>query len=291
MARGASFLPDEGVYGSLLPWMIAVMVFLSGIAVSGALSLHDATQGWRLNISHNLTVQVVAPDRATREVETEAALAVLRDTPGVARADRLDDAVARALLDPWIGSIAVGSDLPIPTLVDVYAEPGAALDFAALEARLEAAAPSARLDRHEEWLGDLLSLSNFLQWISAAVLVLVSLTTIAIVAFATHSGLEAHRDIIEVVHLIGARDAQIAGAYQWRFLMIGLKGGLLGAGFVALAFGAIYFASLNLESDVLPKLMPSSNAMIAVAVLPFVSAIITMVTSWFAVLRFLIRLV
>lgn len=290
MARPASFLPSDGAYGSLLPWMIAVMVFLSGIAISGALSLRDATQGWQQNISHGLTLQVIAPDRVTREAETAAALAVLGDTSGVARAERLDDSAAGALLEPWIGSVDIDTDLPIPVLVDVYVEPGAALDLGALEARLKAVAPSARIDSHEEWLGDLLSLSDLLQWISGAVLILVSMTTIAIVAFATHAGLAAHRDIIEVVHLIGARDAQIASAYQWRFLIIGLKGGLLGTGFVALAFGAIYLASLNLESDVLPKLMPSTNAMIAVAMLPFSSAIITMVTSWFAVLRSLIRL-
>lgn len=289
--RAANFLPDDGAYGSLLPWMIAVMVFLSGIAVSGALSLRDATQGWQQNVSHNLTVQIVAPNRVTREAEATAALTVLSDTSGIARAERLGDAAAAALLEPWIGNVDIESDLPIPAMVDVYVTPDAVLDLGALEKRLKAVAPSAQLDSHEEWLGDLLSLSNLLQWISGAVLVLVSMTTIAIVAFATHSGLAAHRDIIEVVHLIGARDAQIAGAYQWRFLMIGLKGGLLGAGFVALAFGAIHFASLNLGSDVLPKLMPSRNAMIAVALLPFISAIITMVTSWFAVLRSLIRLV
>lgn len=289
--RAANFLPDDGAYGSLLPWMIAVMVFLSGIAISGALSLSDATQGWRQNISHNLTVQIVAPNRATREAEAGAVLEVLRDTRGVARAERLDDAAAAALLEPWIGNVDINSDLPIPAMVDVYVSPDAVLDLAALGRRLKVVAPSSQLDSHEEWLGDLLSLSNLLQWISAAVLVLVSMTTIAIVAFATHSSLAAHRDIIEVVHLIGARDAQIAGAYQWRFLMIGLKGGLLGAGFVAMAFGAIYMASLNLDSDVLPRLMPSRNAVIAVAALPAVSAIITMVTSWFAVLRSLIRLV
>ena len=289
MLRGDNFLPKESVYGGLLPWMIAVMVFLSGVAVSGALSVRDAAGGWRDNLSRSMTVQIVATDAEQREKETEAALAVLNETPEISSAEMLGEADIAALLEPWVGGGDIAAELPVPALIDVYLEPGQALDIAALEARLSEVAPSAVLDSHQKWLSDLLRLSDILQWISGSVLILVGMTTIAIVVFATHAGLAAHRDIIEVVHLIGARDGQIAKAYQWRFLTIGLKGGLLGIVFVFAAFAAIYFASANLGSALLPRLTPSLSALLAVAALPFASALITMVTARIAVLRSLTR--
>lgn len=285
MLRGDNFLPKESIYGGLLPWMIAVMVFLSGVAVSGALSIRDAAEGWRDNLSRSLTVQIVATDAAKREEETQAALGVLAETPEILSAELLSDEDVASLLEPWLGAGDIASKLPVPALIDVYIAPDAALDLDALGLRLGAVAPSAVLDSHQKWLSDLLRLSDILQWISGSILILVGLTTVAIVAFATHAGLAAHRDIIEVVHLIGARDAQIARAYQWRFLTIGLKGGLLGVVFVLAAFASIYLASANLGSVLLPRLTPSTNALFAVAALPPAAALITMVTARIAVIR------
>lgn len=285
MLRGDDFLPKESIYGGLLPWMIAVMVFLSGVAVSGALSIRDAAEGWQDNLSRSLTVQIVATDQVQRKEETEAALAVLAETPEIDSAELLGEEAVAALLEPWLGAGNIAAELPIPALIDVYIVPGATLDLDALGERLGAVAPSAVLDSHQKWLSDLLRLSDILQWISGSILILVGLTTVAIVAFATHAGLAAHRDIIEVVHLIGARDSQIARAYQWRFLSIGLKGGLLGVVFVLAAFAAIYLASDNLGSVLLPRLTPSTNAFFAVAALPLAAAFITMVTARIAVLR------
>lgn len=261
------------------------MVFLSGVAVSGALSIRDAAGGWRDNLSRTLTVQIVATDQAQREQETQAALGVLAETPEIESAALLGDQEVASLLEPWLGASDITSKLPVPALIDVYIAPGASLDHGSLGERLAAVAPSAVLDSHQKWLSDLLRLSDILQWISASILFLVGLTTVAIVAFATHAGLAAHRDIIEVVHLIGARDQQIARAYQWRFLMIGLKGGLLGVLFNLAAFAAIYMASANLGSVLLPRLTPSTSALFAVAALPLAAAFITMVTARIAVLR------
>ena len=261
------------------------MVFLSGVAVSGALSIRDSAESWRDDLSRSLTVQIVATDKQQREKETESALGILVDTPEILRAELLGDEEVASLLEPWLGTGDIASKLPIPALIDVYIVPGAALDVEALGQQLASVAPSALLDSHQKWLNDLLRLSDILQWISASILVLVGLTTVAIVSFATHAGLAAHRDIIEVIHLIGARDRQIARAYQWRFLAISLKGGLLGVLFVLAAFTAIYIASANLGSVLLPRLTPSTSALIAVAVLPVAAAFVTMVTVRIAVLR------
>jgi cell division transport system permease protein len=60
--------------------------------------------------------------------------------------------------------------------------------------------------------------------------------TVLAVTFATRGALAANRAVIEVLHFIGAKNGFIAGHFQRRFLMIGLKGGLAGGASALLLF-------------------------------------------------------
>ena len=63
-----------------------------------------------------------------------------------------------------------------------------------------------------------------------AVLTLVLTATVLSVAFATRGAMATNRHIVEVLHLIGAKDGFIAGQFQSHFLLLGLQGGALGGG-------------------------------------------------------------
>src|SRR5262249_30685269 len=54
--------------------------------------------------------------------------------------------------------------------------------------------------------------------------------TVLSVTFATRAAVVTNRPVIEVLHLIGAKDSFIAGHFQRHFLQLGLKGGLIGGG-------------------------------------------------------------
>jgi cell division transport system permease protein len=62
------------------------------------------------------------------------------------------------------------------------------------------------------------------------VLLLVLAATVLSVTFATRAAISTNRPVIEVLHLIGARDNFIAGHFQRHFLRLGLEGGLIGGG-------------------------------------------------------------
>jgi cell division transport system permease protein len=49
----------------------------------------------------------------------------------------------------------------------------------------------------------------------------------------------ANRPIIEVLHLIGAKDGFIAGEFQRHFLKLGIKGGAIGGGAAMALFGLV----------------------------------------------------
>ena len=65
---------------------------------------------------------------------------------------------------------------------------------------------------------------------------LVLAATVLSVTFATKGAMAANRPIVEVLHLIGAKDGFIAGEFQRHFLLLGIKGGAIGGGLAMALF-------------------------------------------------------
>jgi len=74
------------------------------------------------------------------------------------------------------------------------------------------------------------------------ILVLMLAATVLSVTFATRGAMAANRPIVEVLHLIGAKDGFIAGEFQRHFLLLGIKGGLIGGGAAMVLFALVGFA-------------------------------------------------
>ncbi len=290
MARQVIFLQGDRIYSALLPWVIGVMVFLSGLVLVAGLQLASIAGEWRATLSQSLTIQIMEADTKRQEGEVQAAASLLTNTPGVAVVTVLSPDDTRALLEPWLGSEIVADDLPIPRMIDVVLDPETAIDVKALAAKIVAVAPSARVDSHEHWLGDLLSLAVAAQWISAAIIAFVVLATIAIVVFATRASLAAQEDTVEIVHMMGAKDAMIAKAFQNRFLVVGVRGGLIGVALVAFVFLVLYGISLNINSAYLPGITADIGTFIALAILPPAAGILTMATARYTVMRALMTM-
>ena len=66
-------------------------------------------------------------------------------------------------------------------------------------------------------------------------LAVVLAATVLSVAFATRGAMSSNRPIVEVLHFVGAKEAYIASQFQRHFLVLGLKGGIIG-GLAAIAF-------------------------------------------------------
>lgn len=274
----------------LLPWIIAFMVYLAGLALSGALVVGDALRAWERSRTGMLTVEVPAAADGSTELRLEKALEVLHETEGVVRATALTRAELVALLEPWLGEGRVAQGLPLPGLIDVTVAPGAALDLAALERRVAAAVPGASVDDPERWLRPLVNAARSVQAVAAAVVILVVAALAVTVVLATRTGLSVHHEAIEVLHLIGAQDWYVARQFQVHALWLGLKGGLVGAGLAALTVVGIASAGADLETALLPRVELGPAGWAALAALPLMTALLAMITARVTVLRVLVRL-
>ncbi len=219
-----------------LPWVVALMAYLAGLAGVGIIAAHATMRAAEASLAETMTLQVPAE---TSNARLETVLALLRQTKGIAAARLLAPAETARLLEPWLGPKVPLEQLPVPRLIDVRVDPAAPPDLAALRPQLASVLPEARLDDHGGPLGVVRSSAGRVELVLSAVIV-VALGLIAMSAvYAVRTGLAIQRAAIEVVHLLGAPDIEVARQFAIRYLELGLLGGAIGIAAATLTAAAL----------------------------------------------------
>lgn len=295
---------DRDAAAKFLPWILGFMVYLAALAVGSALVVDRLAAHWQSGLTGNLTVEVPFTDDVSvtqRSEILDKVIDLLSATPGVAGTTLLDDREIAQLLEPWLGPEASELDIPLPAMIAVTLREDAGLDQAQLQRDLTAIQPGAKVDTHADWIADALDFLRGLKLLAALLTGLVLTATALTIVFVTRTGLSIHRNVIEVVHLIGAPDAYIAGQFQAQSLRLGLLGGIVGT---LLAAGTIIGADRLLQSagsfggtdemgtvDLALDLQLLPWQWGIVALLPVATALIAMITARWTVLRSLARFI
>jgi cell division transport system permease protein len=273
-----------------MPWVIAIMMFLTVLAAAAGLGLGSAAGSLRASMGSRLTVQVMAANPDRREAEAAAALAALEHAPGVARVHRLTQAEMQKLLEPWLGGGALEADLPIPAMLDVDLAEGGGDRIDSLRSAIAAAAPSARTDSNATWLAPLGRLIGALRWLAMALVLLMIGATAATVVLAARAALDTHRSTIEVLHLMGATDVQVARLFQRRIALDALFGGLVGLAGAALVLVLLGSRVAALGSDLLGSVSLPPLAWLFLIALPILGVLLAMMVARATILRALGRM-
>ncbi len=290
---------DGDASGRFLPWLVAVMVYLAALALISAMTMSRAITHWQEGLSGTLTIQIphdqvprggpaskanAAPDAI------EPILQLLIATPGVREAKVLEPEEIERLLQPWLGAAAGLTDLPVPSLISVTFDTAAEPNLENLAREVSKISPGAVVDTHQSWLGKVRDLARTVQWVAVLVVALIVGCAIMIVAFATRMGLSVHGHVIQLLHLIGARDSYVASQFQAHVLTFALRGGIAG---LLLAVGTVFLAGRTLEGSeaiLLPEFVLQPLDWSALLLLPVIVAIVATVTARLTVLRTLGRM-
>jgi cell division transport system permease protein len=227
-------LIPEGRISGPMPWVIAIMLFLTLLVAAAGLTLADAARQGGTDLAQQVTIQIIEADPAARAGQRAGVAKALRGLPGISEVKPVPDAEVRALLEPWLGTGVIDADIPVPALVDVKFEavPDAAT-LRKLQQQLKPIAPATKLDSHSSWMAPFFDLMSALVWLSVGVLLLLFVATSAVVVLAVRSALNTHRETIEIMHMMGGTDLQAARLFQRRVALDALLGGV--AGFAAAA--------------------------------------------------------
>ncbi len=283
---------DKDASARFLPWLIAFMVYLATLALAAAIAVSNVAQAWDSGLAGKLTVQVPPASDGGRDQtqRIDAVLDALRQTPGVYSARQLSRAEMTVLLKPWLGEAADSADLPLPALIAVEVAPERAPELSSLQRRLAAAAAGSRVDDHQRTLGRLLEVARTLQLLAVLVVVLVGAAAVVTVVFVTRTGLSIHRNVIELLHLIGAHDAYVARQFQRHALRLGLTGGLVGLALAAATLWALARWVGQEAGAVVPELTLSRAQWLSLVAVPLGATLVAMLTARITVLRTLAKL-
>ena len=289
MGRGEAELIPQGRMSGPMPWVIAIMVAMTAIALAAGLALGNAVTVARAEIEGGVTVQIVEPRADVRAGQAKRAVAAIKDLPGIAGLRLVPQTELDALIEPWLGTgidDATGNAIPVPALIDVR------LDRQATPARLAAiakavmpVAPSAKIDAQSNWLKPVFDAMVSLQLLAMVLVGLLALALAAAVLLAARSALGANRDTIEIVHLLGGTDAQVARVFQ-RSIGYDAAGG----GAVGLVLAMVVIFALGRRFAGLGAGLVDNGALIwsdwlLLALVPLLATLLAMVTARLTVMH------
>jgi cell division transport system permease protein len=236
LRREVPLVPAESIAGRALVTVVAIMTFLASLTAGTAMLISDAAQDWRQSVAREMTIQIRPVVGRDLEAETAKAVDVARGARGVSTVQAFTKAQSEELLQPWLGSGLDLSELPVPRLIVVKLDPNGGLDVTALRKALSDKVVGASVDDHRLWLERLAIMSKTVVAIAVLIFLLVMVAMLLAVSFATRGAMAGNREIIEVLHFVGAADSYISRQFQRHFFRLGLRGGLLGGGTAILVF-------------------------------------------------------
>ncbi|MEZ6012476.1 MAG: cell division protein FtsX [Hyphomonas sp.] len=283
MARETSLLPVEDAREAALFFVVAALCFLAALAALSAKSTYGAARAWTAEVEGELTVTLQDVDRRA----AEDARKLIEKTEGVRAAHLLTKEEIDELLEPNFGSRGLPESLPLPQLIAVTADPGVTDMAPTLQRELAEAGYDSAVDEHADWAGDVRRVLAITRLIALTAVALLASTAIAVIAFATHAALLARRDIVDVLHLSGARDRFIASLFERRFWILGLRAGSVGA---LMALGAvaaaIFAAKANAaHAGLLPDLSLDFTDLVVLVLTPITAGLAARLAARITVIR------
>ncbi|MET0369879.1 MAG: cell division protein [Sphingobium sp.] len=282
-------LPEGRVAGPM-PWIIAIMMFLTILSAAAALGLGAAVRSMSADLAGRASVQIVEANAENRTALAAKVLAALEGSADVRRAKAVDPATLADQLRPWLGEEATSGDLPIPALIDIDLAPGDAdARIGRVRQLLSDLSAKVRLDPHAAFLQPLAGLLVAFGWLAIGIVLLMALATGAVVVLAARGAHDSHKATIDVLHLMGATDVQIARLFQRRIGLDALFGCAIGfvAALIVLAFLGWRLGSTG--SDLLGSVSLPWRGWLLLVALPVTGAILATVAARWTVLRALGR--
>jgi cell division transport system permease protein len=283
-SRPGPLLPRDRARDFALHFVIAVLCFLACLAAVGALAADRAAQGWARDIRGEATVQVIPRSGETGAAAAARAAEALAGARAVIEVAALERQKAEDLIRPWLGDVPL-DDLPIPHLVAVRLDPANPATGSELQRALAAAGVDATVDDHGLWLRDVEKAADGVRLTAIALFALMTAAAGAVIAFATRTGMAAAHEVVEVLHLTGAKDDFIAGLFQARYAKLGFIAGLWGAGAAALA--AAVMKLIGGGDGLTPALPLAWSDLLAVSPWPLVAATVAVVAARLTTMRLL----
>ncbi|HUX79761.1 MAG TPA: hypothetical protein VMW10_08480 [Alphaproteobacteria bacterium] len=275
----------KDIAASFVPKIVALMVYLGTLCFVFTLFMIYSTHSWESQFTHDLSIEIPTLPGSSSSVLQSRVLQLLNKTPGIKHAAAVPQKEMANLFHTLLGE-EINIDLfSLPVIIDVALDGKEVIDTQILETHLKNISPQIQLLDHRLWQSQVLSLIHTSILLALILTFLILFAALATTTFATRTSLLIHRQIIEVLSLIGATNAYIANQFQINALKQGLLASAVGS---FLAFSTFLGIATLLEKAGLPFSLNSSFFFQAVCVFilaPFLTAFAMMLSARRAVMK------
>jgi cell division transport system permease protein len=119
-------------------------------------------------------------------------------------------------------------------------------------------------------------------------MLLVILATSATVIYATRTSLDVHKPVIELLHLMGAKDRYIANLFAKRTLMLSFIGGIIGLIITFPALIGIGSLVAGIKGGIISEAHLTFNSWIILIFVPLFCSILSTITAYITVKKTLL---
>jgi len=246
----APIVPPGSVTGRSLLLVIAIMAFLASLTAGGVYVVFNAARVWTNNISSEITVQVQSLGGDIGYAKSAEIAKFLSDQNGIKQVTPYTREQSLKLVEPWIGKSEVLKSFAIPRMIAIEIDQNNPPEIPTLKRVLEVKYPGSMLDDHGLWRAEIHRLTRFLELAGIGMLFLMAAATGGVIIAAATSALASNREIVAVLNLVGAEEKFIAKQFESHFLKVGIRAGIAGAGFAALAFLVVPYVSESMSGSV-----------------------------------------
>jgi cell division transport system permease protein len=225
----APIVPAGSVTGRSLTLVITIMCFLACLTAGAVYMMNQSASAWLRDIASEVTVQIESKDNNDVEKLVADVSGYLSRQPGIANVRPLSIADAAQLLEPWLGQTDALASLPVPRLIAIELDRQSPPDLGMMRAELGKQFKGVSLDDHRRWQQQIRTITRSFALGGLAILLLVGAATTSIIVSATKSAMASNREIVEVLHFVGATDRFIAREFERHFLRLGVRAGIVGA--------------------------------------------------------------
>ena len=222
-------VPPGSVTGRSLTLVIAIMCFLACLTAGAVWMIKQSADAWLKDIASEVTVQVEPREKTDTDKSVLDVVTFMERQKGIAAAKPLSLEDSAGLLEPWLGSSDALKALPVPRLIAIELDRSNPPDLAEISAALQRDFTGVALDDHRRWQQQIRAVTGSFALGGIAIFLLVAAATTAVIVSATKSAMASNKDIVEVLHFVGATDKFIAREFEKHFLRLGIKAGIVGA--------------------------------------------------------------
>lgn len=277
---------DEGNSKTFLRVIVAVSVFLFAITLAGVLGINSMFENSKKQVVSNFTVQVLPlPNHEESKQDLQNVVSFFENYPDVKEVIVLSDKELHMLLEPWLGNNVDINLLPIPKLLDVKINNATHFDYKELMVRLSEVSPQASINDHNLWLSRLLKFINSLKMLAVTVLILVAGGCVSAIVYAAKTGLNIHKDIIQILHTMGATDEYIAINYVKQITLMSVVAGFVGTLVAIPAIMLIGDMATGIETGIFNSVSFGVSEWFKILLLPIVSSTLVAVTAYITVVK------